>query len=686
MRKYNYPKAKKIDVIDDYHGTKIADPYRWMENPEDEDLKEWISKENELTYRFLRENTYFSKIKKEMKRRWNYPSYSVPGKHGGKYFFYKNEGLQNHSVLYMQDSLNGKAKVLLDPNQWDKEGTLALAGISFSKDAKYMAYLQSKNGSDWRNIKIMEVETGKEFDEVLKRCRFSVVTWKHNDDSGFYYTRFPWENEVAPEDENSYHKVYWHKLGTPQSEDILIYEDKTDKELSFYPIISVDGKYLILSIGKGTEMKNKIYYRKIEDENGKFIKLFDKMDASYEYLFNEGTTFYFLTDKNAPNERIFSVDIQNSAEENRKEIIPETDDKIEDARVINKHFVIKYMHNVYSQLKIFDLKGNYIKEIKLPALGTIWSISGKWDDFEMFYKFTSFLYPPTIYRFDFRTGESEVFKKAQIDIPTNKYVTKQIFYKSKDGTKVPMFLVHKKDLELNGENPVILEGYGGFDISSLPYFSITNLFWVEKGGIYVLANLRGGGEFGEEWHKAGMLEKKQNVFDDFISAAEWLIENKYTNSEKLAIRGGSNGGLLVAACMIQRPELFGAVLCHVPVIDMLRYHKFTVGRYWIPEYGNAEENPEHFDFMIKYSPLHNIKDNVCYPPTLIFTADTDDRVVPAHADKFAATLQEKDCGENPILIRVEQKAGHGHGKPIHKLLDEISDEYSFLFKIFNMKF
>ena len=685
MKKFNYPKAKKVDVVDDYHGTKIADPYRWMENPENEDLKKWIDAENELTFRFLRENTYFSQIKEEIKRNWNYPRYSVPFKKGGKYFFFKNDGLQNHSVLYKQNSLNDEPKVLIDPNNWNKEGTSALENLSFSEDGKLLAYGRGEAGSDWQKIRIMEVETGKEFEEVLNWCKFSSIAWKH-DNSGFYYNRFPAEGEVAPEDRNNYNKVFWHKLGTPQSQDILIYEDKTDKELGFYPFITEDGKYLVLHIGKGTDPRNNIYYRKVEDENGEFIKLLDKMDANYDFIFNEGSTFYFSTDKDAPNKRIIAIDIQNPDENNWKELIPETADPIQRTDFINHHFLLEYSHNVHSQLKIFDTNGNYIKDIELPTLGTVGGISGKWNEPEMFFSFTSFLYPSTIFRFDFNTGKTDVFKKPEIKIDAENYVTKQIFYQSKDGTKIPMFLVHKKDLELNEDNPVILNAYGGFNVSEVPYFSVTNLFWLQKGGIFALANLRGGGEFGEKWHQAGMLENKQNVFDDFISAAEWLIENHYTNSEKLAIRGGSNGGLLVAACMVQRPELFGAVLCHVPVIDMLRYHKFTVGRYWVPEYGNAEKNPEHFKFMIKYSPLHNIRKGTCYPPTLIFTADTDDRVVPAHADKFAATLQENDCGKNPILIRIEKKAGHGHGKPITKILDEISDEYSFLFKIFQMKF
>jgi len=685
MKNFNYPKPKKIDVVDDYHGTKIADPYRWMENPEDDDLKKWIDEENELTFKFLRENSYFSRIKKQLKENWNYHRYTVPFKKGGKYFFEKNDGLQNQFVLYKQNSLEDKPQILIDPNKWNEEGTSALENLSVSETGKFLAYGRGEAGSDWQEIKIMEVETGKEFEEVLKWCKFSSIAWKH-DDSGFYYNRFPAEGEVAPEDRNNFCKVFWHTLGTPQSQDVLIYEDKSDKELGFYPFITQDGKYLVLYVAKGTDPRNNIYYRKIADENGDFIKLFNKMEASYNFVFNEETTFFFVTDNDAPNKRIIAVDIRKPEKKNWQELLSEISDPIQRVEFINHHFLVEYSHNVHSQLKIFDSAGNFVKEIKLPTLGTISSISGDWNEPEMFFGFTSFLYPSTIFKYDFDIDKTTVFKKPQINFNSEDYITKQIFYQSKDGTKIPMFLVHKKDLKLNGDNPAILNAYGGFNISEVPYFSVSNLFWLQKGGVFALANLRGGGEFGEKWHQAGMLANKQNVFDDFIAAAEWLINNGYTNSRKLAIKGGSNGGLLVGACMVQRPELFGAVLCHVPVLDMLRYHKFTVGRYWIPEYGNAEENPEHFKFMIKYSPLHNIKSGICYPPTLIFTADTDDRVVPAHADKFAATLQEKDCGKNPILIRIEKKAGHGHGKPISKILDEIGDEYSFLFKIFNMKF
>lgn len=679
-----YPPAKKDTVIDDYHGTKVEDPYRWLEEPDSEDTVKWVDQENELSSSFINGNPDREKIKERLTELWNYPKYSVPSKKGDRYFFYKNDGLQNQYVLYMQETLESEPVLILNPNEFSEDGTIALTRVNYSKDGTLMAYGLSEGGSDWHEIKIREIDTGKEYDEVIKWSRGGGVSWKH-DNSGFYYSRYPEPGTVAEEDETKYSKVYWHKLGTPQSEDILIYERPDDKDLSFYPSITDDGEYLILYVYRGTDENNGIYYRPVESD-GDFIKLMEAGEASYDFIDNIGTIFYFNADLNAPKGKIIALDINKPERENWIEILPEQEDPMAYVVMINNQFMVDYLHNAYDQIKLYNLYGKYLRDIELPGIGTIGSISGEREDHEMFYTYTSYLYPSCIFHYDFRTGETTLFHGSEVNFDPSGYETKQVFYTSKDGTVIPMFITHKKGIEMNGDNPTILYGYGGFSYSLTPYFSISNLVWMEQGGVYAVANIRGGAEYGEEWHEAGMLDKKQNVFDDFIAAGEWLIQNKYTSKEKLAINGASNGGLLVAACMVQRPDLFGAVICEVPLTDMLRYHKFTVGHFWIPEYGNAEESPEEFKTLYAYSPLHNVKEGVVYPPALIMTADHDDRVVASHAKKFVATLQEKDGGNNPILLRVETKAGHGGGKPTTKVIDEQSDIYSFLFKVFDMKF
>jgi prolyl oligopeptidase len=493
----------------------------------------------------------------------------------------------------------------------------------------------------------------------------------------------PEPGTVPEEDQSNFSQVYWHMLDTPQSEDRLMYERPDAKELSFSPFITNDGVYLMLDVWHGTEPKNRLYYREVNSD-GPFIRLLDKADARYNLIGNTDSIFYIRTNLDAPRNRIIAIDIEHPDRANWKELIPQQDDVMDFVIIVNNQFVVTYMHDAYHLMKIYNLDGSFVRDIVLPTLGSIVEISGKPEHTEMFINFTSFLYPPTIFRYDFPSSSLSLLHGAEIDFDASSYETKQVFYTSKDGTRVPMFLTHKKGLTLDGNNPTLLNGYGGFDISLTPSFTIPTLVWLEHGGIYAVANLRGGGEYGEEWHCAGTLENKQNVFDDFIAAAEWLIANKYTNTSRLAIQGGSNGGLLVAACMIQRPDLFGAVLCHVPVIDMLRYHKFTVGRYWVSDYGNAETDPEHFKFLYAYSPLHNVKEGVDYPATFILAADTDDRVVPAHAKKFASALQAANDGNNPILLRIEMKAGHGLGKPTAKLIEERSDVLAFLFERFGM--
>jgi prolyl oligopeptidase len=682
---YQYPDVETGKVVQNYHGIKVKDPYRWMEDPKSEKLKIWISKQNKFVRAYLDSFIPRDKIVSRLTSLWNYPKFTIPKKKGKKYFFSKNDGLQNQFVIYMQKGLKEKAELVLDPNKLSEDGTVALSAKEYSKHGKFMAYAISESGSDWQKIKIINTDTKKNFDDELNWCKFTNIAWK-DDNSGFFYNRFPEEGSVPKEDQNNFNKVYWHKLGTPQSKDVLIYERPDAKELGFDPIMSDDGKFLLLHVYHGTSPKNRIYYRETDKKKGKFVRLLDKGDAKYHYISNNGNVFYFETDLNSPRGSIIAIDIKKPAKKNWKKIIGQADDVISFVKLVNNHFVVAYMHHAFHKLKIFNLNGKFIREIKLPVMGSIWALSGKPDDTEMFVLFSSFIFPTTIYRFDFTKDKLTLFRKSKVKFDPSGYTTEQVFYKSKDGTTVPMFLTYKKGIKLNGKNPTLLYGYGGFNINITPYFSIDRILWLENGGIFAIANLRGGSEYGESWHQAGMLGNKQNVFDDFIAASEYLIKNKYTQKQKLAIEGGSNGGLLVSASMLQRPKLFGAVVCRVPVTDMLRYHKFTVGRYWIPEYGNAEKNPKHFKFLYKYSPLHNVKKGVVYPPVLVTTADTDDRVVPMHAKKFVATMQARGPSKYPILMRVETKAGHGFGKPTTKLIEEKADIYSFLFKTFNMKF
>lgn len=681
-KKHEYPKAKKENVVDDFHGTKIKDPYRWMEDPEAEATLKWVEAENKITRAFIDSEPSREAIEKRLTELWDYPKYSLPSKKGDHYFFSKNDGLQNQNVLYMQKSLDGKATVVLDPNKLSEDGTAALRASTYTSDGKFLAYGVTQSGSDWQEIRIRNVETGEDYPEVIKWCKFTGIAWK-KDNSGFFYNRLPEAGSVPKEDQNNFVRVYWHELGTSQSKDELVYEDREDKELGFYPYATDDGKYLAVYVYHGTDPRNGIYLREMNSK-GEFTKLLKVDEAKFDGIDNVGTTFYFETDLDAPRGRIIAIDIKNPGREHWKEIVGETEDVIDFATMVNDELVVAYMHDAHHKLNIYDKGGKFRRQIEMPTIGSIGGLSGERKDDEMFFSFTSFLYPTTAFRYDFRKNKISVFRQPEIDFDASKFETKQVFYRSKDGTRVPMFLTHKKGLKLDGTNPTLLYGYGGFNISLTPRFSITRLVWMENGGVYALANLRGGDEYGEEWHQEGMLDRKQNVFDDFIAAGEWLIANKYTSTKRLAIEGGSNGGLLVAACLLQRPDLFGATVCRVPVTDMLRYHMFTVGRYWVPEYGNAVENAEQFKFLYAYSPLHNVEPGVSYPPTLITTADTDDRVVPSHAKKFAATLQAADAGTNPILIRIETKAGHGAGKPTTKRIEEAADIYAFLFKVFGM--
>lgn len=679
-RNFVYPNARTDDVMDDFHGTPISDPYRWMEDPDSPETVAWCEAQNALTFDYLAEINAREPIHARLTTLWNYPKFTAPVEKGGYYFFRTNDGLQNQSVLVKQAGLDGTPETLLDPNTLRDDGTVALLNTSFSKDGTLMAYSLSDAGSDWQEIRIRDVETGQDFDEVLEWCKFAGIAWKH-DGSGFYYNRYPEMEDKSATPFNS--QIFFHKVGTAQADDLLVYERPDAKELGFIPIMTDDGDYLVVHVWHGAINRNRIYYRPVESD-GDFFRLLDQGDAEYGFIGNEGSWFFFQTNLEAPRGRIIAIDVENPAPENWREVVSEQDDVILDTEIINNQLVIVYMHDAYHQIKIYTLDGTLVGDVPLPEVGSIVELSGRRDGTEFFVNFEAYLYAPTVFRYDFTTGTLTPWQSPAVDFAADDYETTQVFFASKDGTRVPMFLTHKKNLTLDGNNPVLMYGYGGYSIAYTPQFSPHILEWVELGGIFAVVNLRGGSEYGEEWHQAGMLANKQNVFDDFIGAGEWLIENDYTRSEKLAIIGRSNGGLLVSACMIQRPDLFGAVICVVPVTDMLRFHKFTAGRFWTHEYGNAEENPEHFEFMIKYSPLHNVEQGATYPPILVTSADHDDRVVPMHSKKFVATLQEADSGQNPLLLRLDMRSGHGLGKPTSKWIDEWADIFAFLVRNLKM--
>ena len=678
----NIPHTRRDDTVEDYHGTQVADPYRWLEDAASSEVQAWSEAQDAVTRAYLATLPGRERIKARLTELYNYPKYTVPSKRGDRYYFSKNTGLQNQFVLYKQTTLGGEATLVLDPNTLSTDGTVALVNRSFSEDGKLLAYGASTSGSDWQEVKVRRVDEGSDFDEVIKWTKFSSLAWRH-DEQGFYYSRFPEPGTVSEEDETNFNKVYLHKPGTAQIDDQLVFERPDAKELAFDPSVTDDGNYLVLNVWHGTDQKNRVYYREI-DSTGPFVRLLDDADAEYSFVGNDGPVFYFKTDLNASHGRIIAIDTREPERSNWKELVPQRDDVIAFALIVNHQFVVVYMHDAHHQMKRYALDGQFLGEIPLPTLGSLAEISGEAHESELFFSFTSYLVPTSIYRYDFTSDTLTLFHGAEIKFDASGYETEQVFYPSKDGTRIPMFLTHKKGLVKDGTHPTLLYGYGGFNVSLTPAFSLVALLWVESGGIYAVANLRGGGEYGEEWHKAGVLDKKQNVFDDFIAAGEWLIANKYTSTPKLAINGGSNGGLLTATCLVQRPDLWGAVVCEVPVIDMLRYHRFTIGRYWVSDYGDAEHNAEDFKFLYAYSPLHNVKEGVHYPPTLIMTADTDDRVVPAHAKKFTATIQRAHSGENPPLLRLELKAGHGLGKPTAKIIEERSDMLAFLFNTFGM--
>lgn len=677
--KLNYPVSRKVEQIDNYHGTEVIDYYRWLENPDSKDTIAWVEAQNKVTFNYLEQIPARDDIKKRLTKLWDYEKYGVPFQEGSRYFYFKNDGLQNQSVLYTLKNIEDEPEVLLNPNKFSEDGTVALSGISVSEDGKYLAYGISVAGSDWQEWKVRNIETGKDLEDNLKWIKFSGASWT-NDSKGFFYSRYDEPNEKTKlEDVNYYQKLYYHQIGTPQSQDTLIYERSDEKEWGFNGNVTEDGRYLIISVWLGTDSKNLVFYKDLTNPSSEVVELIGEFESAYSFIDNDDNLFYLQTDLNAPRGRVISINIQKPEPQNWQEIIPQNQETLESVGTINNQFVAEYLKDARSQIIIYETNGDFVREVELPGIGSVGGFNGKRTDTETFYIFTSYTTPGTIYRYNMVTGKSTVFRQPKVDFNADNYETKQIFYESKDGTQVPMFIIHKKGIKLDGNNPTYLYGYGGFNISLTPSFSVTSLVWMEMGGVYVVANIRGGGEYGEEWHQAGMKDKKQNVFDDFISAAEWLIDNGYTKSEKLAIAGGSNGGLLVGACMTQRPDLFGAALPAVGVLDMLRFHKFTIGWAWVPEYGSSE-NPEEFKTLYAYSPLHNLKPGTAYPATLITTADHDDRVVPAHSFKFAAALQAAHDGEAPVLIRIETKAGHGAGKPTTKIIEEVADKWAFLVK------
>jgi prolyl oligopeptidase len=679
----NYPVAKKVDQTDDYHGTKVADPYRWLEDANSLETKAWVDAENKVTQSYLAQIPQREAIRQRLTQLWNYERYSVPYKEGGRYFFSRNDGLQNQSVLYTMKSLSDTPRLLLDPNTLAADGTVALAGAAVSPDGKLLAYSTAASGSDWNEIRVRDVDTGKDLADHIQWVKFSSTAWT-KDGKGFFYSRYDEPKEATKlADVNYFQKLYYHKLGTPQSADVLVYDRPDEKEWGFGATTTDDGRYLLITATKGTAPKYRIFYKDLTKPGSKVTPLIDNFEAGYDFIDNVGSVFYFATDRNAPRKRIVAIDVNKPQEANWKTVVPEGQQTLVSSHMVNKQLINEYLADARSVVKVTDLKGKQVREIALPGIGSVAGFGGKQGDTETFFSFTGFTTPTTIYRLDMKSGAPTVFRQPKVAFNPADYETRQQFYTSRDGTKVPMFIVSKKGLKLDGSNPTYLYGYGGFNISMTPGFSPANLAWMEMGGVYVVANLRGGGEYGEAWHEAGTKLKKQNVFDDFIGAAEWLVNNKVTSPSKLAIGGGSNGGLLVGAAMTQRPELFGAAIPMVGVMDMLRFHKFTIGWAWTSDYGSSE-NPDEFKALVKYSPLHNLKPGTCYPATMITTADHDDRVVPAHSFKFAATAQAAQAGGNPVIIRIDTKAGHGAGKPTSKQIEEVADRWGFLSKALKM--
>ncbi len=670
-----YPVTKKVDHVDDYHGTKVADPYRWLEDMNHKDTATWVEAQNKVTHDYLKTIPFRDKLKARYTELWNYEKYYRPVKRGNYYFYAKNDGLQEHNIYYYQEGPDGEPKVLLDPNTFSKDGTVSLAGMVFSKDLKYLAYGVSRGGSDWTEYYVVEFPSLKKLDDHIQWIKFNYPSWYKD---GFFYSRYaePKKDEKLKA-ANTNQKLYYHKLGAPQAEDKLVYEEPQNPRRGFESWTSRDQKHMMIKVWEGSASSDLLYYKNLEKDTP-VTPIVGEDLAHFEIIGVYKDQLMIHTDYQAPNYQLILIDPEKKEKENWKTLIPESKYKIEDVDYVGGKLIVAYLKDVTSQASVFDLEGKKLHDIELPGIGTASGFSGDPEVTEVFYSFTSFNFPRTVYRYTIAENKSEVFRKPKIKFDPEKYVTRQVFYESKDKTKVPLFIVHKKDIELDGQHTAVLYAYGGFNVSMKPGFRLSILPLLENGGVYALACLRGGGEYGEKWHKAGMLEKRQNVFDDYIAAAEYLIKEKYTSPERLAIHGGSNGGLLVGAVMNQRPDLFKVAIPQVGVMDMLRYHKWTIGWAWTPEYGSAD-NPEHFKFLLAYSPVHNLKKGVNYPATLVTTADHDDRVFPAHSFKYIATLQEKHQGPNPVLVRIETQTGHSAGTATSKTIEEYTDIYSFIF-------
>ena len=671
-----YPPAHQDDVADDYHGTRVADPYRWLENPDSPESRQWIEAENKLTFDYLAKVPLRERLKTRMTELWNFERFSIPFHHGSRYFFFRNDGLQNQSVLYTADALTAEPRLLLDPNTLSADGTVALSGTDVTEDGNLLAYGVATAGSDWVELRVRDVRTGKDLPDVIKWVKFSGPAWTA-DGKGFFYSRYD-EPKTGEElsGANYYQKLYFHQLGTAQSQDALVYERKDQKEWGFGGFVTDDGRYLVINVSHGTEQKNLVFYKDLKDPKAQVVELLPEWNAQYDYIANDGPLFWFNTDLNAPRGRVVAIDLRKPSPKDWKEVIAQGEDTLSSVSLVNDQFLVNVMKDAHSVVRRVSRDGKPLGEIALPGLGSASGLRGRRQDTETFYSFSSYTTPTTIYRYDLKKGQSEVFKAPQVKFDPSRYETEQVFYTSKDGTRVPMFLSHKKGLKWDGTTPTLLYGYGGFNQPITPAFNVANLVWMEQGGLYAVANLRGGGEYGSQWHEAGTKLRKQNVFDDFIAAAEWLIAHQYTSTPRLAILGRSNGGLLVGAAVTQRPDLFGVALPGVGVLDMLRFHKFTIGWAWTSDYGSAE-NPEEFKALYAYSPLHQLKKGTRYPAMMVHTADHDDRVVPGHSFKFTAAAQAAQVGEAPVLIRIETKAGHGAGKPTTKIIEEYSDLWAF---------
>lgn len=669
----SYPVARvDSSVVDDYHGTKVSDPYRWMEDDRSEETAAWVKSENEVTFDYLAQIPFRTEIKDRLTKLFDYPKEGAPFKVGEYYFFYKNDGLQNQSVLYYQKGLDGTPDVFLDPNTLSADGTVALGSVTFSKDDKTCAYGVSAAGSDWVEIKLMDVATKAPLPDNIKWVKFSGASWGKD---GFYYSRYDEPSGSALSAKNEFQKVYFHKLGTTQADDVLVYEDKNHPLRYFSGFTSDDFKWVFIIGSEGTYGQEVLY--KAADDKGPFKVLYPGFASEYDIVDIVGDYAYVATNAGAENRRIVKRSLLDANDQ--IVIIPETENLLQSATTAGGYLMLTYLKDASSRAYQYNLDGTKVREIELPGIGTVGGLGGDKKDTEIFYSYSSYTVPPTSYRYDLASGESTMYRQTKVNFDATQYVVDQKFYTSKDGTKVPMFIIYKKGMSQDGTNPTYLYAYGGFSIPMTPGFNPSRIAFLEQGGIYVVANIRGGNEYGEKWHQGGMMSNKQNVFDDFIGAAEYLIAEKYTSKEKLAIAGGSNGGLLVGACMTQRPDLFAVCFPAVGVMDMLRYHKFTIGWGWAVEYGSSDD-PAQFANIFKYSPLHNIKAGTCYPATMITTADHDDRVVPAHSFKFAATMQAAQSCDKPILIRIETNAGHGAGKPISKVIDEQADIWSFMFQ------